>query len=84
MLVESVPSGAVIVMDGWPMGKAPLRLVMPATSQGFFRRYVEIRARFIAADQTQESHTATEEFTPRDRVPAVLLFTPEGSQRTGR
>jgi hypothetical protein len=84
LFVESTPPGATIVMDGRPMGKAPLHLSIPATPLGFFRDYVELRARFIAADETEVSRTATEEFTPREKVPAVLQFTPDGAQRTVR
>jgi hypothetical protein len=84
MLVESVPSGAIIVVDGRPVGKAPLRLAVPATEQGFFLNEVEIRARFVATDATEVSRTAMEEFTSREKVPAVLHFTPEGAQRTVR
>jgi hypothetical protein len=45
---------------------------------------MEIRARFIATDPSLDSRTVTEEFTPREKVPAVLHFTPEGAQRTAR
>ncbi len=84
VLVESEPAGAIIVVDGRPMGKAPLRIVVSATALGFFRGYVEIRARFIAEDEADESHTVTEEFSPREKVPVVLHFTPGGDQRTVR
>jgi hypothetical protein len=84
LLVESTPPGATIVMDGRPMGKAPLRLAIPTTPLGFFRDYVELRARFIATNETEVSRTATEEFTPREKVPAVLQFTPDGAQRAVR
>ena len=84
MLVESVPPGAVIVVDGRPVGKTPLRLGVPATPLGFLRNYVEIRARFLATTEGADSRTATEEFTPRERVPATLHFTPDGAQRTVR
>jgi hypothetical protein len=84
LFVESTPPGATIVMDGRPMGKAPLHLSIPATPLGFFRDYVELRARFIATDETEVSRTAMEEFTPREKVPAVLQFTPDGVQRTVR
>ncbi|MDD2764427.1 MAG: PEGA domain-containing protein [Opitutaceae bacterium] len=83
LLVESAPPGAIIVVDGRPVGKAPVRITVPATPLGFFRDYVEIRARFVAADATEVTHTTLEEFTPREKVPAVLRFTPEGAQRTG-
>jgi hypothetical protein len=84
MLVESEPAGATIVVNGRPMGKAPLHLGVPATSMGFFREYLEIRARFIAENESEVSRTATEEFSPREKVPAVLHFTPDGAQRTVR
>jgi hypothetical protein len=84
LLVESTPPGAVIVVDGRPVGKTPVRIAVPDTPQGFFRDYMEIRARFIATDPSLDSRTVMEEFTPREKVPAVLHFTPEGAQRTGR
>ena len=84
MLVESVPPGAIIVVDGRPVGKAPLRLAVPATEQGFFLNEVEIRARFVATDANEVSRTAVEEFTLREKVPAALHFTPEGAQRTAQ
>ena len=77
-------AGATVVVDGRPMGKTPLHLDVPATTLGFFRDYVEIRARFIADNKAEVSRTATEEFSPREKVPAVLHFTPTGAQRTAR
>ena len=82
MLVESVPTGAIIVVDGRPVGKTPVRLDVPTTPLGFFRNDLEVRARFVARDETEVSRTATEEFNPRERVPTVLRFTPDGVQRT--
>jgi len=84
MRVESDPTGATIVVNGRPVGKAPLELCLPATPQGFFRDYVEIRARFIANNESEESQTDIEEFSPREKVPSVLHFTPAGSRRTIR
>jgi hypothetical protein len=84
ILIESEPAGATIVVGGRPVGKAPIRIVVPATALGFFRDYVEIRARFIAEDESDVSRTFTEEFSPREKVPAVLRFTPNGEQRTAR
>jgi hypothetical protein len=84
MLVESAPPGAIIVVDGRPVGKAPARVNLPATPLGFFQHYVEIRARFVATDETEVSRTVMEEFTPREKVPAVLHFTPDGARRTVR
>ena len=84
MSVESDPAGATIVVDGRPVGKTPLLLGVPASPLGFFHDYVEIRARFIADDENQVSQTATEEFSPREKVPAILRFTPAGAQRIAR
>jgi hypothetical protein len=84
MLVESAPPGAIIVVDGRPVGKTPVRVSLPATPLGFFQNYVEIRARFVAADETEVSRTAVEEFSPREKIPAMLHFTPEGARRTVR
>ena len=82
MLVESEPAGAIIVVNGRPVGHAPVRLDVPVTPQGFFRNDLEVRARFVARDETEVSRTATEEFNPRERVPAMVRFTPDGVKRT--
>jgi hypothetical protein len=84
MTIESEPIGATIVVDGRPVGKAPLQLDVPATVLGFFRDYMEIRARFIAESEAKESMSTTEEFSPREKVPAVLQFSPAGAKRTVR
>ena len=84
LLVESAPSGAIIVLDGVPVGRAPLHLQIAATPLGFFQDYREILARFVATDEEQVTHSAVEEFTPREKVPAVLRFTPDGAERTMR
>lgn len=84
MSVESEPAGATLVVDGRPVGRTPLLLGVPASPLGFFHDYVEIRARFIADNETEVSQTATEEFSPREKVPAILRFTPAGAQRIAR
>jgi len=84
LLVESTPPGAIIVLDGVPVGRAPLHLQIAATPLGFFREYREIRARFLATDEEQVTRSAVVEFTPREKVPAVVRFTPDGAQRTMR
>ena len=84
LLVESAPPGAIIVLDGVPVGRAPLRLPMAATPLGFFQDYREILARFVATDEEQVTRSSVEEFTPREKVPAVLRFTPDGAERTMR
>jgi len=84
LLVESAPPGAIIVLDGVPVGRAPLHLPMAATPLGFFQDYREILARFVATDEEQVTRSSVEEFTPREKVPAVLRFTPDGAERTMR
>ena len=84
LLVESAPTGAIIVLDGVPVGRAPLHLQIAATPLGFFQDYREIRARFVASDEEQVTRSSIEEFTPREKVPAVLRFTADGAQRTMR
>ena len=84
LLVESAPSGAIIVLDGVPVGRAPLHLQIAATPLGFFPDYREIRARFVASDEEQVTRSSIEEFTPREKVPAVVRFSPAGAQRTLR
>lgn len=82
MVVESRPDGAIIVVNGRPVGRAPLRLELPATMLGFFQGYVEIRARFLGRAEGPDGRTTVVSFSPLERVPAKLRFTPKGSQRT--
>lgn len=70
-----------MVVNNIPIGKAPLRLKVKATPLGFFRDYVTVKARFLAADPTQTSQTVEEDCTPLQKIPAAILFTPQGSQR---
>lgn len=81
ILVESQPSGAMIVVNGIPVGRTPRKIILPGTSQGFSRGTVSIKARFVASSSTEQSATIEEEFTPLDRLPVSLLFTPEKAQR---
>lgn len=84
MRIESDPPGAVIVVNGRPVGKAPVSLAVKATPQGFFEDYLDVRARFVATSADETSHTVEQEFTPREKVPALLRFTPGGVERTAR
>jgi PEGA domain len=84
LLVETDPPGAIIIVDGVPAGRAPLHLKVAATALGFFRDYEDIRARFVAEDPRELTRTSVEEFTPREKVPASVRFTPDGAQRTMR
>lgn len=81
ILVESQPSGAMIVVNGIPVGRTPRKIILPGTSQGFSRGTVSIKARFVASSSAEQSATIEEEFTPLDRLPVSLLFTPEKAQR---
>lgn len=84
MRIESDPPGATIVIDGRPVGKTPLRVTVRATFQGFFHDYVDVRVRFLATSGGEISETVEQEFTPREKVPAVLRFNPAGVHRVAR
>lgn len=81
ILVESQPTGATVVVDGIPVGRAPRRVVVAGTSQGYFEDPMSIKVRFVATDANSTSQTVEEALTPRDRIPAALIFTPTGAQR---
>jgi hypothetical protein len=84
LLVESVPKGATVVVNGIPIGKAPQRVVLPGTQRGFFRDQVSLKVRFIAADAEHPSYTMEELLTPLDKIPAVVRFTSAGVTRVPR
>ncbi|HTQ30122.1 MAG TPA: hypothetical protein VMI53_02840, partial [Opitutaceae bacterium] len=79
--IGSQPAGAIVVVNNIPIGRAPLRLKVKATPQGFFRDYVTVKARFLAASAAETSQTVEEDCTPLQRIPSGILFTPQGSQR---
>ncbi|HEY0944028.1 MAG TPA: PEGA domain-containing protein [Opitutaceae bacterium] len=81
ILVESQPSGATVVVDGIPVGRAPHRVLVAGTSLGYFQGAMSIKVRFVATDANGISQTVEEALTPRDRIPAALVFTPAGAQR---
>lgn len=84
ILVESVPDGATVVVNGIPVGKAPQRILLPGTQRGFFRDQVSLKVRFIAVDAAHPSQTVEELLTPLDRIPAGVRFTPAGASRLAR
>lgn len=84
VLVESVPNGATVVVNGIPVGTAPQRVFLPGTAHGFFRDQVSLKVRFIAADAGHQSKTVEELLTPLDRIPASVKFTPTGTTRVPR
>lgn len=84
VLVESVPEGATIVVNGIPVGKAPRRILLPGTSRGFFRDQNSLKVRFIGSDAAHPSQTVEELLTPLDRIPATVRFTPSGATRLPR
>jgi hypothetical protein len=84
ILVESVPSGGMVVVNGIPVGKAPQRIVLPGTMRGFFRDQVSLKVRFIAEDAGHSSQTVEELLTPLDRIPAIVRFTSSGASRVAR
>jgi hypothetical protein len=81
MAIDSQPAGAVIVVNGIPIGKAPLQLKVKTTPQGFFRDYMTVRARFLATSSDETSITVEDDCTPREKIPDKLIFTPQGAHR---
>jgi hypothetical protein len=81
MSIDSDPSGATIVVNGIPIGKAPLQLKVKTTLQGFFRDYMTVKARFLATSSDETSITVEDDCTPREKIPWEIIFTPQGSQR---
>lgn len=81
IVIDSQPAGAIVVVNNIPIGKAPLRLKVKATPQGFFRDYVTIKARFLAKNASETSQTVEEDCTPLQKIPSGIFFTPQGSQR---
>ncbi|MBM3872274.1 MAG: PEGA domain-containing protein [Verrucomicrobia bacterium] len=75
--VETEPAGAMVVVDGVPVGRAPRRVDVEVTPQGFARQGTTIRVRFVAETVQQTSVTTELALTPRDRVPARIEFTRE-------
>ena len=84
VLVESVPDGATVVVNGIPVGKAPRRILLPGTPRGFFRDQNSLKVRFIGTDAAHPSQTVEELLTPLDRIPSAVRFTPSGATRVAR
>ncbi len=81
LLIESMPTGATVVIDGLPVGRTPYRLAVEETARGFFRGEVTVRVRFVATTAGESSATVAETFGPTDRVPRRVIFTPDGARR---
>lgn len=75
--VDSEPAGAMVVVDGAPVGRTPRRVEMDVTPQGFSRHGATIRVRFVAETVRETSVTTELVLTPRDRVPSRVEFTRE-------
>lgn len=82
--IVSQPEGAIVLVDGRPVGRTPHELQVMASGQGFFREPLAVRVRFLANSPGGESVTVQENFTTLERVPATILFTPQGAQRVAR
>lgn len=75
VMVETDPTGATIVVNGLPVGRAPRKVFLPVTAQGFAKSTFTIKARFVAESSAEHSTTTEVELTPLDRLPSGLLFT---------
>jgi outer membrane biosynthesis protein TonB len=82
--IESNPAGAMIVVDGRPLGRTPVELQVDSANNGFFKAPMTIRARFVASDAASESISVDERLGPLERVPLALVFSREGVQRVIR
>jgi hypothetical protein len=82
--IESNPAGAMIVVDGRPLGRTPVDLRVDSANNGFFKAPMTIRARFVASDAASESISVDERLGPLERVPLALVFSREGVQRVIR
>lgn len=82
--INSEPVGARIIVNDQSVGRAPLRLVVKVTPQGFSTNYLTIKARFVAENATQASQTVETELTPLEKVPATISFSPQGMRRRMR
>lgn len=81
VLIESLPRGGTVVVNGIPVGPAPRRVLLPGTPAGFSRANVSIRVRFKAEDATQRSKTVEVRLTQLDRLPSRIDFTLDGAKR---
>lgn len=81
VVIESVPSGATVVVNGRPAGRTPFALTVAGTPRGFFREEQAVRVRFIATQASELSATVEEVFGPTDRIPERVIFTPQGARR---
>jgi hypothetical protein len=84
VVIESEPTGGIVVVNGVPVGRAPQRVVLTGTTLGFSRDAVSIKVRFVAADTDHTSQTVEEQLTPLDKIPAIIRFTLAGPSRVAR
>ena len=79
--IVSEPVGAMVVVDGIPVGDTPRQVILPGTEQGFLKRPVSVRVRFVAGSAATASKTVEVRLTPLERMPRRIEFTPEGARR---
>ena len=84
MMVDSEPSGGIVVVNGVPVGRTPQRVTFAGTARGFFRDAVSVKVRFVAADTGHTSQTVEEVLTQLDKIPTGLHFTLSGVSRVSR
>lgn len=79
--IVSEPVGAMVVVEGIPVGDTPRQVILPGTEQGFLKRPVSVRVRFVAGSAATASKTVEVRLTPLERMPRRIEFTPEGARR---
>jgi hypothetical protein len=82
--ITSEPAMAFILVNDRLSGRASVRLVVKVNAQGFCADSLSIKARFVAQDGSQVSQTQELQLTSREKAPMILIFTPQGVQRSLR
>lgn len=83
--IDSVPTGASIVIDGFKMGAAPLSVGVETTESGYFVRTTTITA--IPQSDNLHTHVKTfpayrEENADKSKVPEKITFIMEKNPAT--
>lgn len=76
--IESRPNGALVVSGGRVVGHTPMVVPLPITRLGFFPGPMTVRVRFLAEDERYGSMSVSANFTVLEKVPAAVIFTPDG------
>ena len=76
--IETRPSGALVFSGGRAVGHSPMVVMLPVSRLGFFPAPTTVRVRFLAEDQRYGPLSVSANFTVLEKVPAAVIFTPDG------